>query len=122
MSLASVTLSALWGGAVWAGYRYLHHPGGVEEKFPQSNAIVLGVLVGVVTLFVLSFLINVLLSVLDSVFVCFAIDKDRQTVANAEMYEALLGAMEKRESSDIGGGNVGVVFEGPDGGLGYGRA
>ncbi|KAH7622267.1 putative CTL-like protein [Nannochloris sp. 'desiccata'] len=120
MSLASVTLSALWGGAVWASYRYLHHPGGVEEKYPQSNAIVLGVLVGVVTFFVLSFLMNVLLSVLDSVFVCFAIDKDRQTVANAEMYEALLGAMEKRESDS--GRGVGVVFEGPDGGLGYGRA
>jgi Plasma-membrane choline transporter len=114
LSLASVTLSALWGGAVWASYRYLHHPDGVE-KFPQSNAVVLGVLVGVVTLFVLMFLMNVLLSVLDSVFVCFAIDKDRQTVANADMYEALLGAMEKRESG-------GVVVEGPDGGLGYGRA
>ena len=116
MSLASVTLSALWGGAVWASYRYLHHPDGVE-KFPQSNAIVLGVLVGVVTFFVLTFLVNVLLSVLDSVFVCFAIDKDRQTVANAEMYEALLGAMEKRESD--GGG---VVVHGPDDGIQYGRA
>jgi hypothetical protein len=118
MSLASVTLSALWGGAVWASYRYLHHTDGVE-KFPQSNAVVLGVLVGVVTFFVLSFLMNVLLSVLDSVFVCFAIDKDRQTVANADMYEALLGAMEKRESGD---GTAGVLFEAPDGGLGYGRA
>ena len=105
MSLASITLSALWGSAVWAGYRYLHHPV-AGEKFPSTNALVLGILVGVVTMFVLSFLAGVLLSVLDAVFVCFAIDKDRRAVAHAEMYEALLGVVEER----------GILVENPVGG------
>ena len=110
MTLASITISALYGSSVYLGYRYLHHTGG--EKFPVTNAVVLGILVGVVTLFVLSFLIGVLLSVLDAVFVCFAIDKDRQAVANAEMYESLLGIVEER----------GIVVESPDGRMEFGTS
>lgn len=110
MTLASVTISFLYGGAVFLGYRYLHSAGG--EKFPATNAVVLSILVGVITLFVLSFLIGVLLSVLDAVFVCFAIDKDRQAVANTEMYEALLGVVEER----------GIVVQAPDGEMEYGTA
>lgn len=107
MSLASFTLSGLWGFAVWAGYRYLH--GHSKELYPATNAVVLGVLTGVVTLFVLSFLSGVLLSVLDAVFVCFALDKDRHAVACSDMYEALLGVAQER----------GMLVEGPDGELGY---
>lgn len=108
VGLASFTLSALWGVAVWASYKYLHASSG--ELYPASNAVALGILAGAISMFVLSFLSGVLLSVLDAVFVCFAIDKDRHAVANAEMYEALLGVAEER----------GVVIESPDGELGYG--
>lgn len=110
LSLASITLSALWGATVWASYKYLHGASG--EMYPTSNAVVLGATVGVVTLFVLSYMAGVLLSVLDAVFVCFALDKDRHAVANAEMYEALLDVAEER----------GVLVQGPDGELGFGAA
>lgn len=111
VSLASFTLSLLYGTSVWAGYKYLHHPDG-EEQYSATNAVVLGVSAGVVTLFALSFLASVVLNALDAVFICFALDKERNTIANAEIYEALLEAAHER----------GVVVESPDGELGYGNA
>lgn len=108
LTLASFTLSALWGAAVWGAYRGLHSGG--SELYPSSNALVLGGVVGVVTLFVLTFMTGVLLSVLDAVFVCFALDKDRQMIANAELYEELLAVAEER----------GVLVQAPDGELGFG--
>lgn len=110
LQLVSVTLAAAWGAAVWAGYRYLHAPGG--EEYPATNAIVLGALVGVVTLFVLSFVAGVLLAVLDAVFICFALDRDRAAVSNAALYGELLGAVQER----------GVLVVEPDGGMEYGQA
>jgi hypothetical protein len=110
--LASFTLATLWGGAVWVTYRWLHGSRGASggELYPSSNAAVLGVLAGAFSLFVLVFVCGVLLSVLDAVFVCFALDRDREAVANAEMYEALLGVAEER----------GVLVQGPNDTLEYG--
>jgi len=107
LGMASLTLSTLWGGAVWGAYRSTH-----GELGAGANAAVLGALAGVVTLFVLSFLTGVLLSVLDAVFVCFALDRDRAVVSNAELYEALLGVAEER--------GVGLAVEHPAGEVEYG--
>ena len=111
LTLATFTVSTLFGGLVWLSYHFVHHPTS-GEKYPATNAIVLAVLVGVVTLFVLSFMTGVLLSCLDAVFVCFAIDRDRQEVGQQEIYDELKAAVVER----------GILVESPDGELGYGAS
>lgn len=109
VGLASVTVSLLWGGFVWGAYRLAHGGGAGGELNAPANAVVLGVAAGAAALAVLSFLAGVLLSVLDAVFVCFAMDRDRQEISNAELYEALLSVAE------------GAAVEHPGGGVEYGR-
>ena len=108
--LASFTFAALFGTAVWLYYRWSHSNPQSGELYPASNAAVLGFVAGGASLFVMTFVSGVLLSILDAVFVCFALDRDRHAVANAEMYEALLGVANER----------GALVVGPDDSLGYG--
>ena len=110
LSLASMTMAALWGLAAGAAYNYLH--GDLGEKHHMDNAVILGSIVGLVTLCVLSFLGGLLLSVLDAVFVCFALDQDRHAVANSELFHALMDVAHER----------GIIVEDPDGILEYGNA
>lgn len=113
VALVSATMSALWGAAVWGAYQWTHAPG--PAAHPANDGAVLGLLAGGVALFVLSFLSGVLLSVLDAVFVCFALDRDRATVGNAALYEALLGVAEER---GLGVG-AGAAVEQPSGEMAY---
>ena len=79
--MAVFVLSVAWGAASGFGYHLLHRHT-LGEANPALNAAVLGAVTGIFTLFILSFLGGVLLSVLDATFVCWAIDKDSQTVSN----------------------------------------
>ena len=71
----------------------------------------LGAAAGLTTLFVLGFLGGILLIVLDAVFLCWAIDKDSQTVSNPQIYEVM-------ETVPLP--NSGAMVQQPDGGLEYG--
>ena len=52
-----------------------------------QEAIVLGLLAFFMALVVLSFFGSVLLNIVDAVFVCYALDRDTQTVTQPEVHE-----------------------------------
>lgn len=106
--LACLTMSAGWGLLSGGAYYYLHRSSALEAT-PGLNASVLGVSVFVVTQFVLSFIGGILLSVLDAVFICWAIDRDSQTVSHPEVYSVF-------QTVPI----PGAVVEQPDGDIQYG--
>eukprot|EP00887_Chlorella_sp_A99_P002136 scaffold21.g2136.t1 len=105
INLACVVLSVAWGLLSGFGY-WLLHRGTAAELNAGTNATVLGVAVGLIVLFVLNFTGGILLSVLDAAFVCWAIDKDSQTVSNVAVHEVfqtvpLPGAAVEQPDGDI---------------------
>lgn len=106
--MACFLLAAGWGALTGAAYYALHH-GSKLEATPGLNATLLGAAVYVVAQFILAFLGGILLSVLDAVFICWALDKDSQTVSHPEVYAVL-------ETVPL----PGAVVEQPDGGIMYG--
>ena len=70
----------------------------------------LGTAAGLITFFVLGFLGGILLIVLDAVFICWAIDKDSQTVSNPEIYAVM-------QTVPL---PAGAVVQQPDGDIQYG--
>ena len=54
---------------------------------PRQEAIILGLLAFFMALVVLSFFGSVLLNIVDAVFVCYALDRDTQTVSHPEVHE-----------------------------------
>jgi hypothetical protein len=109
IKLAAMTLSVTWGTLAGLGYYTLKPSAG--EMYHSSNAIGVGMVSGIAALFVLSFLGGCLLSVLDATFVCWAIDKDSQTVSHPEVFAVF-------ETVPLKGG---AVVEQPDGELRYGH-
>lgn len=108
IKLAAMTLSITWGTLAGLGYYTLKPSAG--EMYHGSNAIGVGMVSGIAALFVLSFLGGCLLSVLDATFVCWAIDKDSQTVSHPEVFAVFESVPMK-----------GAVVEQPDGELRYGH-
>ena len=53
----------------------------------RQEAIILGLLAFFMALVVLSFFGSVLLNIVDAVFVCYALDRDTQTVSRPEVHE-----------------------------------
>lgn len=110
IQLAAFSMAVGWGFAS-GGVYYLAHRGaaaGVEAS-PGLNAAVLGGMVGLASLFLLNFLGGVLLAVLDAAFVCWALDRDAQSVSHPEIAQAFDAVPRK-----------GAVVEQPGGGLAYG--
>jgi len=52
-----------------------------------QEAIVLGVLAFIMALVVLTFFGSVMLNIVDAVFICFALDRDTQTISHPEVHE-----------------------------------
>lgn len=92
VQLAAFVLAASWGLLTGWAY-YLTHRGmpAAAEAAPGVNAAILGAAAGGLALFVLGFLGGVLLSVLDATFVCWAIDRDSQTVSNVAVWRGRRG-------------------------------
>lgn len=108
INLASFTLSLVWGAACGAGYYLAHSSPG--ELHHATNSVLLGFMAMLMTSFVLSFLGGVLLSVLDATFVCWAIDKDSNTISHPDVYEAFMAVPLP----------PGPVVQQPGGGMVYG--
>ena len=53
----------------------------------MQEAIVLGVLAFIMALVVLTFFGSVMLNIVDAVFICFALDRDTQTISHPEVHE-----------------------------------
>ena len=87
---------------------------GAEPNVLLAEAIVLGVLAFVLMLTIVSFFCNLLLSVIDTVYYCFATDKDRSAVTIVEVHD-VFNAVPAVASAP------GPVIANPDGNMGYGR-
>ena len=80
IQLACFTMSLCWGALSGGAYYVWHAHAGLAGS-PGAYAAVLGISSGFISLFVLSFLGGILLSVLDAVFICWAVDRDNQTIS-----------------------------------------
>ena len=100
-----------WGMVSGGAYYVLHLGTPALKGSLGAVSGALGAAAGLTTLFVLGFLGGILLIVLDAVFLCWAIDKDSQTVSNPQIYEVM-------ETVPLP--NAGAVVQQPDGGLEYG--
>ncbi|GAB4819018.1 hypothetical protein N2152v2_006064 [Parachlorella kessleri] len=110
IQLACLSLGVAW-GLLSGGAYYLLRPAGLEVNH-KVNSAVLGTLSGVAAMTVLFFLGGVLLSVLDACFVCWAIDRDSQTVSQPQVYEVFMTVPLKTPQ--------GAVVQQPGGDLAYG--
>lgn len=104
IQLGAFMLSAAWGAVLYA---MTYFALGAKQQ-GHMEAIVLGVLAFIMALVVLTFFGSVMLNIVDAVFICFALDRDTQTISHPEVHEvfSLLP--------------VGAVIEQPDGELQYG--
>ena len=128
LGAASFVLSAAYGAlvglssyATWTSAPRGEHPAA------GTNAVVLGVIAFVLALVILQFCVSVLLNVVDAVFVCYAMDLDRQLSSKPEVHDVLTAVHQKRARA-VGGGSRGgslraggAVVQAPDGQLLYGR-
>ena len=112
LGMTSFIVSAVWGMAVFLMARGAFH--GAEPNVLLAEAIVLGVLAFVLMLTIVSFFCNLLLSVIDTVYYCFATDKDRSAVTIVEVHD-VFNAVPAVASAP------GPVIANPDGNMGYGR-
>jgi hypothetical protein len=106
LQMGSLAVSATWGLLLYVCTRFswAHYDTGKQE------AILLGVLAFVMAFIVLSFCSSVLLNIVEALFVCYALDRDRQAVTNPKVHEVY---------SQL---PVGAVIEQPgEGGYAYGR-
>ena len=93
LSLASYTAAGTTNGAMYAK--------------------VIGGVCFVVSVVVLSFFVMVVLNVVDAVFLCYAMDKDRNTRSHVEFHEVFETVNAKQQPKDE------TVVVGPDGGYKY---
>ena len=135
MSTASFLLSVAYGFVVgitsyaaWSSSSSPHPNAGAE-------AVLLGVIACVLAMIVLQFCVSVLLNVVDAVFVCYAMDLDRQLSSKPDVHEVFTAVKLKRQEAEGrrggggwggggggGGGNsAGAVVQGPGGNISYGR-
>jgi uncharacterized membrane protein required for colicin V production len=105
MQSCAFLLSLVWGLIVFSFYWLASH----SHKQGTSESIALGALSFFIALVVLSFFSSVLLAVVDATYLCYAIDKDTQTITKQEVHDVF---------SQV---PVGAVVEQPDGGVGYGN-
>lgn len=59
----------------------------IGDRFSQTTAISVGFIAGVSSLVVLGFLFSVILTCVDAVFICYARDKDQNTVTKPDIVE-----------------------------------
>ena len=69
------------------GARLMRTPSKTRAPVCNQEAIILGLLAFFMALVVLSFFGSVLLNIVDAVFVCYALDRDTQTVSHPEVHE-----------------------------------
>ncbi|CAL8471654.1 g11196 [Coccomyxa elongata] len=104
LQMAAFALSATWGLLI-AGISYLAWH---SQEHAQAQAALLGVLAFFMAWVVQAFFAAVLLDIVDAVFICYAMDKDTQSVTRAEVHEVF---------SQV---PVGVAVEQPGGEYSYG--
>lgn len=124
MGAASFLLSAAYGVlvglssyAAWSASPASHPDAGAE-------AVLLGVVAFVLAAVVLQFCISVLLNVVDVVFICYAMDLDRQLSSKPEVHDVFTAVRQKRQAAAagaVGGAGAGAVVQGPGGNIAYGR-
>lgn len=126
MSTASFLLSAAYGVLVGLSSYAAWSTAGQSHPNAGAEAVLLGVVAFVLAIVVLQFCISVLLNVVDAVFICYAMDLDRQLSSKPEVHDVFTAVHQKRreagrQSGDGVRGDGGAVVEGPGGNIAYGR-
>lgn len=107
---ASLVLAIGFGAATWllslATYTVSDSPNA------GLYAVLVGVISGFIAFVVLCFFVMILLNVVDAVFLCYAMDKDRNMNNHQEFHQIFHEVNEHNKPQ-------GAVVEGPDGGLMY---
>ena len=119
IQLTAFSLSASWTGLVtlafhaW-GAQFVAHAG-AEMASAQAALIISTIVVAVVAFLLcfvtISFIGSILICVVDSVYVCFAMDLDRQQVSRPEVHQVFLLVPQCHAA--------GSVVQQPDGEIGY---
>lgn len=73
----------------------------IGDRVPQQTAIVVGLIAGVSTLAILGFLFSVLLTCIDAVFICYARDKDANTITKPEVVQIYDEVTEKTRPPEL---------------------
>ncbi|KAK9918484.1 hypothetical protein WJX75_004393 [Coccomyxa subellipsoidea] len=104
LQMAAFALSATWGVLIFGISYFAWH----SQEHAQAQAALLGVLSFFMAWVVQAFFAAVLLDIVDAVFICYAMDKDTQSVTRLEVHEVF---------SQV---PVGVAVEQPGGEYSYG--
>lgn len=124
LSTASFLFSVAYGVVVGlTSYATWNATASSKASHPSAGAeaAVLGVVASVLAMIVLQFCVSVLLNVVDAVFVCYAMDLDRQLSSKPDVHDVFTAVRQKRQEAASGGGGGGAVVEGPGGNIAYGR-
>lgn len=124
MSAASFLLSAAYG--VLVGLSSYATWSATPKSHPSAaaEAALLGAVAFTLAIVVLQFCISVLLNVVDAVFICYAMDLDRQLSSKPEVHDVFTAVRQKRQKTAAGvrsGAGAGAVVQGPGGDIAYGR-
>jgi hypothetical protein len=103
--MSSVVIAGIWALGVYGLSAAAWHK---NLKEYQGYAIMLSIIAFVITWIVLSFFISLLINIIDTVYICFAMDRDHQTCSHVDIAEVYTRLP-----------SVGPVIENPDGGLSY---
>ena len=107
---AALVLAIGFGVATWAlSYATYAVAGSANATL---YAVLVGVLSGFISFVILSFFVMIMLNVVDAVFLCYAMDKDRNMNNHHEFHQIFHQVNEHNKPQ-------GAVVEGPDGGLMY---